>query len=156
MRLPQLSRDRALNDASLALGCWPRTISPFTKRLTHLSRDVWSDRAAGQQPLLPPSPSKRITKMKAAEARGRPSGPSWRAGRPFSGRDCWALVSSQTRLLLWALLCLSCLHPSVTSFFSLLCDLRQSPFPLWALTSSLLNAKGSLKAEGHSLISTIL
>lgn len=51
----------------LAVG--PETISPFTKRLTHLSRDVWSDKAAGQQQPLPASPSKRITKMKAAEAR---------------------------------------------------------------------------------------
>lgn len=65
----------------------PETISPFTKRLTHLSRDVWSDTTAGQQQPLPPSPSKRITKMKA-EAWGRPIRPSWRAWTQFSGSDC--------------------------------------------------------------------
>lgn len=89
--LPQLSRAEHSMMLPWPLAVGPETISPFTKGLTHLSRDVWSDKAAGQQQPLPPSPSKRITKMKAAEAKGRPLRPSWRAGRQFLGSDCRAV-----------------------------------------------------------------
>lgn len=78
---PQLPWPLAPDSWLLALG--PGAISPIPERLTHLGWAVWSSITAGQQQLSPFPPSKRKTKMKAAEEQSRLFGPSWRARRQF-------------------------------------------------------------------------
>lgn len=52
--LPQVSRDRALNDASLVLGCWPRNHFSLHKEADTSEQGCESNATAGQQQPLPP------------------------------------------------------------------------------------------------------
>lgn len=134
---PQLSKDRAFNDASLALGCWPRNHftlhkeADTSKQGCVVRQSSWTAAAASSFPF------QKNNKNESSRDRGRPFRPSWRTGRQFSGSDCRALLAgSQTQPapVGSSLPDLDRVYPPVTSFLSLLCDLRQSPFPLWTLT----------------------
>lgn len=151
--LPQLSRDRAFNDASLAFGCWPRNQFTLHKEANTSKQGCVVRQSSWTAAASPSFPFQKNNKTESSRGKRQALKALLESREAVLRQRLQGSTSEQPdSLLLWALLGLNCLPPSVTSVFSLLCDLRQSPFPLWAL----LNAKGSLKAEGHSLTPAML